>query len=139
MRLIIRFIICVILNCGCTSQFSKNYSRERYSADDKILHIEQNKIAGTISVFRAGGSEPVLIQNAMEGIRPYIHPIIAPDGKGILTELHPQHHLHQTGLYWGLKLVNGRDYFMNGKSDYWKRLSAGIVLEKGKMVKWQTV
>ena len=139
MRSISLFVICIILNCGCTSTFSKNNSRKRISADDKIFHVVQNTIAGTISVFRADGSEPVLVQNAMEGIRPYIHPIFAPDGKGILTELHPQHHLHQTGLYWGLKLVNGRDYFMNGKSDHWKRVSAGILLEKGRMVKWQTV
>ena len=139
MRLVILFVVCIILIYGCTWQFAKNNHRERYSADDKIFHVVQNNIAGTISVLRGNGSEPILVQNAMDGIRPYIHPIVAPDGKGILTEVHPQHHRHQTGLYWGLKLVNGRDYFMNGKSDYWKRLSAGILMEKGTMVKWQTV
>lgn len=139
MRLIILFIIWIILNYGCASRFSKNTSREGYAADDKNFHVVQNKIAGTISVLRADGNEPVLIQNAMESIRPYIHPIVAPDGKGILTEIHPQHHLHQTGLYWGLKLVNGRDYFMNGKGDYWKRVSATVLQQKGRQVKWQTV
>ena len=32
---------------------------------------------------------------------PYLHPIAAPDGKGVVTEFSPEHHKHQTGLYWG--------------------------------------
>lgn len=103
------------------------------------LSIEQDEHAGTIAVFRAGSQEPILIQNAREDVRPYIHPIIAPDGKGLLTEYRPKHHLHQTGLYWGLKLVNGRDYFMNWQGDYWRRISANVMEEKGPEVKWQTV
>ena len=39
--------------------------------------------------------------------RPYIHPIVSPDGKGILTEYSPGHHKHQTGLYWGFTRING--------------------------------
>lgn len=100
------------------------------------LHHDQN--AETISVFR-NESELVLTQNAKSDIRPYIHPIIAPDGKGVLTEFSPAHHKHQTGLYWGLKKVNGRDYFMNWKGDYWRRVSATIVKGRGYTVKWQTV
>jgi hypothetical protein len=80
-----------------------------------------------------------LIQNAKVGIRPYIHPIMAPDGKGELTEYSPAHHKHQTGLYWGLKQVNGRDFFMNWKEDYWRRISAEVLDEKGEKVRWRTV
>ena len=103
-----------------------------------ILTLHHNQSDETISVFR-NDSELVLTQNAKSDIRPYIHPIIAPDGKGVLTEFSPAHHKHQTGLYWGLKKVNGRDYFMNWKGDYWRRVSTAIIEPKGHTVKWQTV
>ena len=104
------------------------------------LRIEQDKTAATISIFRADKpEEPILTQVAKINERPYLHPIVAPDGKGILTEYRPPHHLHQTGIYWGLKLVNGRDYFMKWQSDYWRGVSAVVIEEKGKQVKWQTV
>ena len=89
------------------------YTAEGFAINNKTLRVEHDEQAGTISVFRAGDKVPILTQNAREDTRPYIHPIVAPDGKGLLTEYRPKHHLHQTGLYWGLKLVNGRDYFMN--------------------------
>ena len=59
--------------------------------------------------------------------RPYLHPIISPDGKGVLTEYSPGHHKHQTGLYWGFTRINGtgadeetlKEWFYNkDKSDY---------------------
>jgi hypothetical protein len=104
--------------------------------DLMVRHDIQN---GTLSIFRVGDENPILVQNAREGVRPYIHPILAPDGKGVLTEYRPKHHLHQTGLYWGLKLVNGRDYFMNWEDDYWAMVSAKVIEEKGSVVKWETV
>ena len=109
------------------------------ATNEKELRIEQDENAGTIAVFRSDGKEPILTQNAKEDVRPYIHPIAAPDGKGLLTEYRPKHHLHQTGLYWGLKLVNGRDYFMNWQGDYWRKVSANVIEGKGQEVKWQTV
>lgn len=90
-------------------------------------------------MFRDGGQAPVLVQNAKAGIRPYIHPIVPPDGRGQMTEFSPAHHKHQTGLYWGLKQVNGRDYFMNWKEDYWRKLSADVLEPRGAKVKWRTV
>ena len=108
-------------------------------AGAKALRIEHDQQAGTISVFRAGGKAPILTQNARQDARPYIHPIVAPDGKGLLTEYRPPHHLHQTGLYWGLKQVNGRDYFMNWQGDYWRRVSARVLKKQGAQVQWQTV
>lgn len=103
-----------------------------------ILHIEHDKTEGLISIFRKGEETPVLVQHAREGVRPYIHPIAAPDGKGVLTEYSPAHHKHQTGLYWGLKKVNGRDYFMNWKEDYWRRISAEVLPGSGDEVSWRT-
>ena len=102
------------------------------------LYIEHDQSEGLISIFRKGDEKPVLVQHAREGVRPYIHPIIAPDGRGELTEYSPAHHKHQTGLYWGLKKVNGRDYFMNWKEDYWQRISAEVLASSGNKVSWQT-
>ena len=130
-------IVAITFLCGILQP--KAYGQDGQATGKKELRIEQDKKAGTISVFRSGAREPILTQNAKEGFRPYIHPIVAPDGKGVLTEFRPKHHLHQTGLYWGLKQVNGRDYFMNWEGDYWRRVSASVLEEKGQEVKWQTV
>ena len=94
------------------------------------LRIEHDENAGTISVFRVGEQEAILTQNAREDFRPYVHPIVAPDGRGVLTEDSPSHHTHQTGLYWGFTSVNGRDFFHNPGGDYWQRVSAGIIEEQ---------
>ena len=103
------------------------------------LRLQQDEAAGTIAVYREGGREPILTQSALPDNRPYLHPIVAPDGKGVLTEYRPSHHLHQTGVYWGLKQVNGRDFFMKWQSDYWRRISVAILQASGRQVKWQTV
>jgi putative membrane-bound dehydrogenase-like protein len=104
-----------------------------------ILHLQQNESAETISVFRGSEKTPILVQNAKANFRPYLHPIVAPDGKGVLTEYSPGHHKHQTGIYWGYTRVNGRDYFHHPEGDYWKRVSVKIIEAKGEKVKWQTV
>lgn len=103
------------------------------------LRVEQEESAASISVFRGSSRQPILTQVAKKDERPYLHPIIAPDGKGVMTEYRPSHHPHQTGIYWGLKLVNGRDFFMNWNKDYWRGVSASIVESKGRQVRWQTV
>lgn len=128
------FIIVMIL---IIAHAGSNLMRgEQTHASILTLHHDPND--GTISVFR-NDSELVLTQIAKPDIRPYIHPIIAPDGKGVLTEFSPAHHKHQTGLYWGLKKVNGRDYFMNWKGDYWRRVSTTVIEPKGSTVTWRTV
>jgi hypothetical protein len=105
-------------------------------SDLTIRHDEQ---AGTLSVFRAGTNDLVLTQHAKPDFRPYLHPIAAPDGKGVLTEYSPGHHKHQTGLYWGFTRVNGRDYFHHPQGDYWRRVAARVVQGAGPEVRWQTV
>lgn len=106
-------------------------------ADEQTLFVRYDQQSETISVFR-NNNQLLLTQHVNPAIRPYIHPIVAPDGNGILTEFSPVHHKHQTGLYWGLKKVNGRDYFMNWREDYWHRVSARITTERGVKIKWQT-
>ncbi|MDH3245925.1 MAG: PmoA family protein, partial [Saprospiraceae bacterium] len=118
-----------------------------------------------ISVFREGGVTPVLLQNAKLSMRPYLHPIMSPDGNGSLTQYSPGHHKHQTGLYWGFTRVNGtgvpedtlkkwfyrpdkpahikkqigRDYFHNNGDNHWKKVRSEIVTAKGAKVEWRTV
>lgn len=127
------YFVLVLLVVGCVSTPSPDADHA------SSLRLEADSTQGTISVFRSDGGEPVLVQNARRGIRPYIHPIMAPDGGGELTEYSPSHHKHQTGLYWGLKEVNGRDYFMNWKEDYWSRVSSSTIISNGDKVSWNTV
>ena len=103
------------------------------------LRIAQDEGAGTIAVFRRGGAAPVLTQHARPDERPYLHPIAAPDGRGVLTEHRPSHHPHQTGLYWGLTRVNGRDYFHNPSGDYGRRRAVTVTRAEGDEVRWETV
>ncbi len=66
-----------------------------------------------ISIQRGNG-QPLVIQNAAEDQRPYIHPLFAPDGLGVLTENAPPHHKWQHGLYVGLNDVNGVGFWTEG-------------------------
>lgn len=98
----------------------------------------QDSVQHTISIFRSGEKEALVTQHARPDFRPYLHPIIAPDGKGELTEYSPGHHKHQTGLYWGFTRVNGRDYFHHPEGTYWKRIGVNVIDSAGTKVKWQT-
>lgn len=103
------------------------------------LNLREDPETGAIRVFRNDSGVPILTQNAATDFRPYIHPIVSPDGKGILTELSPNHHVHQTGVYWGFTRVNGRDYFGNPGNNYWRRVSCLPLIKKGDAVQWETV
>ena len=129
-------VILIVLFIGivCDAQASKSSAATNKKV---ILHLVQSDTV--ISVYRKNSKEPILSQVSKKDNRPYIHPIIAPDGNGIMTQYRPSHHLHQTGIYWGLKLVNGRDFFMNWRGDYYRRVSARIIEGKGEQVKWQIV
>ncbi|MBC7893074.1 MAG: PmoA family protein, partial [Sphingobacteriaceae bacterium] len=129
------FLLLLIL---CCASVSRKIAREAPPVVTKLRIIQDEK-AQTIAVFRAGGKTPILTQNAKADFRPYLHPIQAPDGKGVLTEYSPGHHKHQTGLYWGFTRVNGRDYFHHPQGDYWRRVSAKVLTAAGPEVKWETV
>jgi hypothetical protein len=134
-RSIILFITAVTVSFGC----STIHSTSQKGKGQKVFEIRQDEEKKTISVFKMSGKEPMMTQVVKPDERPYIHPIIAPDGNGVLTEYRPEHHPHQTGIYWGLKLVNGRDYFMKWQNDYWRKVSATVKEGKGQQVKWETV
>ncbi len=103
------------------------------------LTLRQDATAHTLSVYRDQVPQPILTQNARPDFRPYLHPIVSPDGKSVLSEFSPDHHPHQTGLYWGLSRVNGRDYTQNPAGGYWRRVSSAVLVPQGGEVKWTTV
>ena len=130
---------------------------------ENTFHVEHK--GQQINVFRNGLRAPLVTQHAISDHRPFLHPIIAPDGIGELTEYSPGHHPHQTGLYWGFTRVNGteidpntlkewfyksdkpaniqeqigRDFFHHPGGEYWQRESADVLEAAGTQVKWQTV
>lgn len=108
-----------------------------------VLEVKHDQSEGKISVFRGAAKNAILTQHARPGFRPYLHPIFAPDGKGVLTEFSPVHHRHQTGLYWGFTRLNGRDYFHHPGPEYWRRVSAEVLQAVGEgehaRVRWRTV
>jgi hypothetical protein len=71
-------------------------------------------VSGRIEIRRGSSGTPVLTQHAEPGTRPFIHPIHAPDGDGVLTENAPPHHRWQHGLYVGLNDVNGVGFWTEG-------------------------
>lgn len=103
------------------------------------LTAQQDTETGAISIYRAGVDEPIVTQHAATDHRPFMHPIMSPDGQNEMTEYSPGHHPHQTGLYWGFTRVNGRDYFHHPEGTYWQRVSAEILVDAGEKVAWQTV
>jgi hypothetical protein len=103
------------------------------------LRAEQDEASQTIKIYHANGKDPVVTVNVRHDARPYLHPIVAPDGRGIMTEYRPPHHLHQTGVFWGFKYINNRDFFMKWEGDNYRRVSAKVVRATGPRVQWQTV
>jgi putative membrane-bound dehydrogenase-like protein len=132
------FVAVALVAAGSVSR-RPSTAAQQARAGSQPLTIAQDEQEGTISVLRAGTREAILTQHARPDMRPYIHPIAAPDGKGVLTEFSPSHHTHQTGLYWGFTRVNGRDYFHNPHGDHWRRVSATVLEGSGAQVRWQTV
>lgn len=66
-----------------------------------------------LAIARSPLTTPLLVQQARPHHRPYIHPILALDGCGVLTEDAPPHHPWQHGLYVGLNDVNGVGFWMD--------------------------
>src|SRR5690606_10186222 len=132
---LLAIVCCFFYNCGSPSKTADN---EQGSVPVPLKLVKDDKDE-TISVFRADGDVPILVQHAKADFRPYIHPIVAPDGNGVLTEYSPGHHKHQTGLYWGFTRLNGRDYFHHPGGDYWRRAGVEVLQDTGTVVKWQTL
>ena len=103
------------------------------------LTLRHDAEQDTLAVLRDGTAKPLLTQHARPDFRPYLHPLVAPDGRGVLTEFSPGHHRHQTGIYWGLTRVNGRDYFHNPGASHWRRVALNPLVAQGSEVRWSTL
>jgi hypothetical protein len=106
------------------------------SAKAQPFRINYEGGADKIEIFKSSLDAPVITQNIKEDMRPYLHPVVPPDGKGVFTEIHPDHHPHQTGIYWGLKKVNGRDFFMENGGTHYRKKEAKVLIPSGEQVSW---
>jgi putative membrane-bound dehydrogenase-like protein len=132
-------VLVLVAVASATRAVHSRALQSRAAPAAKGFTISQDTAAGTMSIFRAGGRTPLVTQHAPPAHRPYLHPIVPPDGRGVLTEDKPAHHPHQTGLYWGFTRLNGRDYFHNPGPQFWRRVSATVLQAAGDEVRWQTV
>jgi len=123
-------LLCVGIGSLSLTGYVGNTPKKTAPPGERLRLVQDSK-AQTISVFRGAGKTPILVQTAKADFRPFIHPIQAPDGKGVLTEYSPGHHKHQTGLYWGLTRLNGRDYLHNPGQGYWRRVAATVLTALG--------
>ena len=134
-RLPRRIASLLLLGLGCLSAAA--------SAQSSELRVEWSAEAEELRVTRAGRERAILTQVARADFRPYLHPILAPDGRGELTQFSPGHHRHQTGLYWGFTRLNGRDYFHHPEGTHWRRVEAAIRKREAQhaddYVSWRTV
>lgn len=139
MRKFTVFSIIIIIGFVAFPQgLSESHSGNTGTSEKKgVLQIVQQDTV--LQVLRKEGKAVILTHISKPNNRPYIHPIIAPDRKGVFTEYRPSHHRHQTGLYWGLKRVNERDFFMNWNQNYYRKVSTSVIKAKGQVVKWQTI
>ena len=147
----------------CVLYFLSGQSSKKLDPGPLKFTLKQN--GDQIEVWQSGVLKPVVVQNAKADFRPYIHPILAPNTTVSLTQYSPEHHKHQTGLFWGFTRVNGsgiekdslnkwfyrkdkpadiqaqigRDFFHNPTGDYWQKVEATILKASGDKLQWQTV
>ncbi|MFN6062220.1 MAG: DUF6807 family protein, partial [Bacteroidota bacterium] len=147
----------------CVLYFLSGQSSKKLDPVPLKFTLKQN--GDQIEVWQSGVLQPVVVQNAKADFRPYIHPILAPNTTVSLTQYSPEHHKHQTGLFWGFTRVNGsgiekdilnkwfyrkdkpadiqaqigRDFFHNPTGDYWQKVEATILKASGDKLQWQTV
>lgn len=98
----------------------------------------------SLSLYRHASGYQLLTQNVPRNARPFIHPITAPGGQGVLTEDAPAHHPWQHGLYVGLKRVNGVGFWeesLRGKptDGTFDPVSLQVTLQGASRVGWQVV
>lgn len=151
-NLFIGLAVCLLLSCSQSKQ------KVAETNDQLSLKVSDEQLEIYL------GDQLQLTQVAKTAHRPYLHPIMAPDGNGELTQYSPGHHRHQTGLYWGFTRVNGavadpdsllrffysrektaeqqalvgRDFFHHPDGDYWKRIGLEVLEESEDQLRWQT-
>jgi putative membrane-bound dehydrogenase-like protein len=155
------FLFLLVFFFACKNTQDKTVSTKNNT--DLSFHLKATQ--ESIQVFQKEGKTALVTQNAKPNMRPYLHPILAPNSNSALTQYSPGHHKHQTGLYWGFTRVNGtgatestlkkwfykkdkpadikaqigRDYFHNNGESHWQKVNLTVLKEEGTTVKWQTV
>lgn len=133
-------LVCLCLVWGFVNDEGLHSQESPISTSGLVVSIDET--GDQLVVTRPGKTQPVLTQVAQKDFRPYLHPIAAPDGKGVITEYSPGHHKHQTGLYWGFTRVNGRDFFHHPEGTHWQRVALNVLKAEsttaGDMVQWMT-
>lgn len=79
-----------------------------------MLYKELQSDGRVLSIFRQSSGLLLIAQKCYPDRRPFVHPVMAPDGVGILTEDQPAHHPWQHGIYIGLNDVNGQGFWCEG-------------------------
>ena len=140
MKYTLQSLLVGVLSLSLAACVSPEVSEKTTTEGPVSLMARMDAAGEKIEVVQAGHAETVLLtQNALPDFRPFLHPVVAPDGQGQVTEYSPGHHPHQTGLYWGFTRLNGRDYFHNPQGDHWRRESVEILQQEGEAVRWRTV
>ena len=108
LRLAIKYHLLItiffLFSCNTTqNSIDINSENNDVSSNIPLLTATMDNQSNSIKIYLKGSEKPILTQNAGTNFRPYIHPIVSPDGNSNITEYSPSHHKHQTGLYWGFK------------------------------------
>ena len=108
LRLAIKYHLLItiffLFSCNTTkNSIDINSKNNDVSSNIPLLTATMDNQSNSIKIYLKGSEKPILTQNAGTNFRPYIHPILSPDGNSNITEYSPSHHKHQTGLYWGFK------------------------------------
>ncbi len=80
----------------------------------KMNELQAESSSQIVNIYRQGESVPIITQQATTDKRPYIHPIVSPNGVGVLTEDAPSHHPWQHGLYCGFNNINHIGFWEEG-------------------------
>ncbi len=125
----VTLIVAILAGVAVTGRVSLELLNATQTATHGLT-VRHEPATNTISVVRSGARTPILIEHAGAQTRPYIHPLVAPDGTSVTGT---------AGLFWAFTNLNGRDYFHNSGSGYWRRVSVDITQGTGEEVRWQTV
>jgi putative membrane-bound dehydrogenase-like protein len=119
-------IVAIMAGVAVTGRVSLALLNAKQTATLTVRHYPRTN---TISVFRSASRTPMLSQHAGPQTRPYIYPLVAPDGTVVTGT---------AGLFWALSNLNGRDYLDNSGGNYWRRVSVDVTHPTGEEVRWQT-
>ena len=123
-------IILAVAAVAARASIERLNARQSSSSAPRTLTARYDERANTISVFTSRSRTPILVEHVGAEARPYIHPIVAPDGTVVTGP---------NGLFWAFSNLNGRDYFRNSGRGYWRRVSVDVTQPAGDEIRWQTV